>query len=112
MTVDNNRIVDDTYLDSVIEFYLRLPDTPIKPSHSDRLTAASFQAQGVSLLTVENALLLASVRRLARPSDAMPLPPIRSLAYFVPVIEELSAIPLPDDYRDYLVAKLRKFRAR
>ena len=112
MTVDNNRIVDDAYLDSVIEFYLRLPDTPVRPSHNDRLTAASFLEQGVSLLTVENALLLASVRRLARPGDAMPLPPIRSLAYFVPIIEELSAIPLPDDYRDYLASKLRTLRAR
>jgi len=112
MTVDNNRIVDDAYLDSVIEFYLRLPDTPIKPSHNDRLTAAAFLAKGVSLLTVENALLLASVRRLARPGDAMPLPHIRSLAYFVPVVEELSATPLPDDYRDYLASKLRTLRAR
>ena len=112
MTVDNNRFVDNAYLDSVIEFYLRLPDTPIKPSHNDRLTAASFLAQGVSLLTVENALLLASIRRLARPSDAMPLPPIRSLAYFVPVIQELSTTPLPDGYRDYLSAKLLTLSAR
>ena len=35
-----------------------------------------------------------------------PLPPIRSLAYFRPVIDELQANPLPDAYLDYLRLKL------
>ena len=35
-----------------------------------------------------------------RPSDVPPLPRIRSLAYFQPVIEELLEHPVPDDYLD------------
>jgi len=38
---------------------------------------------------MENPLVLAATRRLIRPTDAPPLGPIRSLAYFLPVIEEV-----------------------
>ena len=59
------------------------------------------------LSLVETALLLGSLRRLCRPSDLRPLPRIRSLAYFQPVIEELQDHPVPDGYLDYLRLKLR-----
>jgi hypothetical protein len=36
------------------------------------------------------------------------LPPIRSLAYFQPVIEELLTHPMPDNYLEYLRIKLRR----
>ena len=63
---------------------------------------------GIPLSLVETALLLASLRRLCRPSDLRPLPRIRSLAYFQPVIEELQDHPVPDAYLDYyLRLKLR-----
>ena len=45
---------------------------------------------------------LALARRNARPPDADPLPPIRSLHYFVPVIDELPPGPPPGGYLDYL----------
>jgi hypothetical protein len=62
----------------------------------------------VPLNTVETALLLGSLRRLIRPPDAPRLAPIRSLAYFRPVIEELQENPAPANYRDYLRLKLRQ----
>jgi len=65
-----------------------------------------FEAQ-VPLSVVEAALLLASLRRLCRPSDLPPLPRVRSLAYFQPVIEELQANPVPHGYLGYLRLKLR-----
>ena len=58
--------------------------------------------------SVESALLLASLRRLVRPTNVPPLPPIRSLAHFLPVIEELLAHPVPDNYLEYLRLKLRQ----
>jgi hypothetical protein len=45
---------------------------------------------------------LALARRNARPPDADPLPPIRSLHYFMPVIDELPPGPPPEGYLDYL----------
>jgi len=111
MTPNNQKTSNVAYLDSVINFYIQLPDTPVKPSPNDRFTATSFLSQGIPIHTVEAALLLASVRRLARPDDATPLPPVRSLAYFSPVVRELSDSPLPDGYLEYLRDKLKRLRA-
>ena len=40
-------------------------------------------------LQVIDALVLAAARRLLRPAEALPLKMVRSLAYFLPVIEEV-----------------------
>jgi hypothetical protein len=47
---------------------------------------------------IENALVLAATRRLTRPADARTLGPIRSLAYFLPVIEEVLDLRVSPDY--------------
>jgi len=67
--------------------------------------------EGVSLQTVETALMLGSLRRLIRPADAPKLSPIRSLANFLPVIDELRAHPAPEGYLDHLRLKLRQAAA-
>ncbi len=51
--------------------------------------------------------VLASLRRLIRPNDVPALSPIRSLAYFLPAIEELLADP-PDSHFNYLRFKLNR----
>jgi hypothetical protein len=56
-------------------------------------------------------LLLGSLRRLHRSKDLPPLPKIRSLAYFLPVIEELQLQPLPDGYLQHLRLKLDSLSA-
>jgi hypothetical protein len=95
------------YVAAVLMLYLDLPDTPLRPSPQDQSLALKLHDQGVPLSLVEAALLLASLRRLIRPTDRPPLPPIRSLAYFQPVIAELQLQTLPDGYTDYLRLKLR-----
>jgi hypothetical protein len=95
------------YVAAVLMLYLDLPDTPLRPSPQDQSLALKLHEQGVPLSLVEAALLLASLRRLFRPADRSPLPPIRSLAYFQPVIAELQQQTLPDGYLDYLRLKLR-----
>jgi hypothetical protein len=98
-----------SYVASVVTLYLEMPDTPIRVSASDQSLARHFQQEGIPLETVETALLLGSLRRLIRPTDAPRLTPIRSLAYFRPVIEELQENPAPDNYRQYLRLKLQLF---
>jgi hypothetical protein len=98
-----------SYVASVVTLYLEMPDTPIRVSASDQSLACHFQQEGIPLETVETALLLGSLRRLIRPTDAPRLTPIRSLAYFRPVIEELQENPAPDNYRQYLRLKLQLF---
>jgi hypothetical protein len=95
------------YIAAVLTRYIDLPDTPLRASAQDQWLARSLYEQEVPLSLVESALLLGSLRRLFRPADLPPLTPIRSLAYFQPVITELQQTPLPDGYLDYLRLKLR-----
>ena len=96
------------YVAAVLILYVQLPETPLRASVQDQWQARRLHDRGVPLHLVETALLLASLRRLVRPTDVPPLPPIRSLAYFLPVIEELLAHPAPDGYVEYLRLKLRR----
>ena len=90
----------------VLKLYLSLPQTPARTSRTDRQLAAQWYAQGCAWETVEAALLLAAARRNLRDPALPPLGPIRSLHYFVPVVAEVCAAPLPLDYVQYLRSKL------
>jgi len=57
---------------------------------------------------VENALILAAARRLMRPNDSAPLGTIRSLAYFLPVIDEVLGLHVNPDYFRYLRQKIER----
>jgi hypothetical protein len=103
---------DVEYRSTVLRLYLELPETPSRAGPHDRKSAAVLHARGIKLATVESALLLASLRRLGRPPDMPPLSPIRSLAYFFLVIQELLDNPIPDDYREYLRRKVRLLDSR
>jgi hypothetical protein len=96
------------YIAAVLELYADLPDTPIHTGAPDQWLARRFLHDQIPLKIVEAALLLGSLRRFVRPPGMPPLPPIRSLAYFRPVIDELQAQTLPDGYLDYLRLKLQR----
>ena len=102
---------DATFVAAVLTLYLDLPDTPLRPSPADQSLARRLLVETVPLPLIESALLLGTLRRLSRPPDLPPLPKIRSLAYFLPVIEELQLQPVPDGYLDYLRLKLRRLSA-
>ena len=107
----NSHISDpaaDSYVTAVLTLYLGLPETPLRASTQDRRLARQLYQRGVDLQVVESAFLLASLRRLARPADVPALSPIRSMAYFQPVIEELLSDPAPKNYMEYLRLKLRQ----
>ena len=96
------------YVAAVLILYVELPETPLRASVQDQWQARRLHGRGIPLPVVESALLLASLRRLVRPADGPPLSPIRSLAYFQPVIDELLSHPPPDNYLEYLRLKLRR----
>jgi hypothetical protein len=95
------------YVAAVLTLYVDLPDTPLRASVPDQRQARLWFDRGVPLEVVETALLLACLRRTVRPTDVPPLPRVRSLAYFQPVIEELREHPVPSGYLQYLRLKLR-----
>jgi len=100
------------YLTAVVMAYVELPETPLSATLQDHRQARRLYDRGIPLRIVESAMLLGSLRRLIRPADLPPLPPIRSLAYFQPVIDELLAHPMPENYLEYLRLKLNRFAAR
>jgi hypothetical protein len=105
--VDDNRGQEE-YVRQVLEAYRKTPGTMGTVRQPDRLLAAQLYQRGVALSVIENALLLAAVRRLIRPANTPPLGTIRSLAYFLPVINEVLEIKVSPGYFQYLRHKLAR----
>jgi hypothetical protein len=99
------------YVQRVLDAYRVTPGTCGVVRKPDRAFAQALYARGVPLPAVENAFVLAVVRRLARPSDVPPLGIIRSLAYFGPVIDEVLVSNAGQDYYDYLRHRLPRYMA-
>ncbi len=95
-----------TYVQAVLKLYLQLPVTPDRFSRLDRRLALQLYHREIPLSVVEAALLLALARRTTRSPQAPPLGPIRSLHYFLPLIEEVCQQPVPTSYLLYLRMKV------
>jgi hypothetical protein len=106
--VAENFIGREEYMRQVLAAYCATPQTTGRVHAADRRLAVQLFQRGVPLRAVENALVLATSRRLTRPTDASPLGTIRSLAYFVPVIEEVLETKVGQDYFDYLRYRLSR----
>jgi hypothetical protein len=94
------------YVRKLLNAYRATPGTTGTVRQPDRLLAAQLFQRGVPLTAVENALVLAAARRLARPEGAAPLGTVRSLAYFSPVIEEVLQLQVSQDYFQHIRRKL------
>ncbi len=98
----------EEYIRQVLEAYRKTPGTMGTIRRADRILAAQLYQRGVSASAVANAFVLAAARRLVRPVDAAPLGTIRSLAYFLPVIEEVLDMRVSQEYFQYLRRKLQQ----
>lgn len=91
----------------MLDAYRKTPGTIGTVRRADRLLAVQLYQRGLSLKVIENALVLAATRRRIRRSEAPPLGTIRSLAYFLPVTEEVLAHVSPK-YFEYLRYRLKR----
>jgi hypothetical protein len=96
------------YIHQVLEAYRKTPGTRGTVRRPDRVLAAQLYQRGVSVSVIENAFVLAAARRLIRPADAPPLGTIRSLAYFLPVIEEVLGLRISPEYFQHVRRKLER----
>jgi hypothetical protein len=96
------------YVRRVLEAYRGAPGTCGAIRKPDRAFAWRLYERGVPLTVVENALVLACARRLARPADAVALSVVRSLAYFSPVIDEVLGLDVGDAYFHHLRQRLSR----
>ena len=102
----NGALSENEYVHRVLEAYRRTPGTMGTIRRPDRVLAADLYRRHVSFDVIENAMILGSARRLMRPDDARPLGTIRSLAYFLPLIEEVQSLRVSPEYFRYLRRKL------
>jgi len=88
------------FVSRVLTLYLGLPGVAARrASRTDRDLAATLFHRGITIEQIEAAMLLAHLRRTA---SSTPLPPIRSLHYFIPIIDEITHIPLDPLWLHYL----------
>ena len=104
-----NAIGQKEYVQKILEVYRQTPGTTGCVRRPDRLLAAQLHQRDVPLSAVENALLLAAARRIIRPNTAPPLATVRSLAYFLPIIEEVLQLRVSPDYFQHLRRRLQRF---
>lgn len=99
------------YVRAVLERYLWLPGTSTVTSRHDRACARALFGRGVPLDVVKSAMLLAVARRTFRGGN--PLPRVRALHYFLPVVQEVLEFPDRRDpsYQSYLERKLQPLAA-
>jgi hypothetical protein len=102
----DTRLSQEEYVRQVLEAYRKTPGTMGTVRRTDRLLAAQLYERGISVSAIENAFVLAAMRRVVRPADASPLSTVRSMAYFLPVIEEVLDLRVSPDYFQYLRYKL------
>jgi hypothetical protein len=102
----------DSYVTDLLRLYLDLPDTPTRARAADRVLARSLSERRIPLELVHAAFALACARRrLNRATDATPLGQIRSLHYFLPVIEELRLANPNPAYLRHVEASLTSARS-
>jgi hypothetical protein len=97
-----------SYAAAIRESFLALECTAGKFGRNDIRIAEEFEKQGISLETVQDALLTGACRKFASWLDGRITEPIASLAYFERVVTEIQSQPLPDGYRDYLNIQVKK----
>ena len=90
----------ETYIQRVLRRYRETPTTAGHIRSADRQLARSLFQRGIPLSLVEAAVSLGAAL-------AMPLNPVRSLHYFLPILKELTTEPPDPGYIDYINVKLR-----
>ena len=98
----------EEYIRQVLEAYRKTPGTMGTVRRPDRMLAAQLYQRGLAVSVIENAFVLAAARRLTRPAGAPPLGTIRSLAYVLPVIEEVLELRVGPGYFQHVRRKLER----
>lgn len=105
MSPKESESAERDYVRGILECYLSLPGTASVTSRHDRSCAQALFRRGVPLDVVKGAMVVAVARRTFREGD--PLPRVRALHFFLPVIDELLEEPCIPGYVEYLEQKLR-----
>jgi hypothetical protein len=84
----------ERYVRRLLQLYITTPGVLGRARHADRTLARRLHDQRIPLYVVTDAFIVAAARRARHNAFSTPLPPIRSLHYFVGTIRELLDRPL------------------
>jgi len=98
-----------SYVESVRECFDGLGCTSSKFGPAEIETTRQLQRRAIPLGIIHDAMLLGACRKLDSWLNGGPVEPIRSMAYFEPLIAEIQAKPLPAGYSVYLQKKIQRF---
>lgn len=95
-----------SYVAEVIRLYRATPTVVGHVRRADRILARRLFDQRIPLHVVRDAFVLGAARRVLQNGFSTPMPPVRSLHYFVPLVREV--LDRPPGYREMeqLVARL------
>lgn len=99
---------EDAYVQSVRECFEGLGCVTAKFNASDAQSARRLQQRAVPLAAIRDALLLGACRKYVSWLNGAPPEPIRSLAYFEPVIAEIQETPPPPGYSAHLRREIQQ----
>jgi hypothetical protein len=97
----------EPYVREVLRLYRATPTVVGHVRRADHLLARRLHDQRVPLYAIRNAFILGAARRVLHNAFSTPMPPVRSLHYFLPLLREV--LDRPPGYReiDQLVEQLR-----
>jgi hypothetical protein len=84
----------EQYVRRLLQLYRRTPGVLGRVRKADRILAGQLYDQRIPLYVVADALIVAAARRDRYNAFSTPLPPIRSLQYFLGAVRELLERPL------------------
>lgn len=91
----------ERYVQRLLELYLATPGVLGRLRQADRTLARQLHDQRIPLYVLADAFIVAAARRARHNAFSTPLPPIRSLHYFVGTVRELLDRPLgPHDIEE------------
>jgi hypothetical protein len=96
------------YIESVGKCYEGIGCTTGKLNAAGSEIVMHFYGRSISLSVVQDAMILGACRKYESWLNGGPSEPIRSMAYFEPLVAEVRANPLSDGYTGYLRGKLRR----
>lgn len=96
----------EQYVRQTLEGYCATPTACGQVRPADRDLAVRLYQERIPFNAVEGAFILAAARRTYRPSRH-PLPPIRSLRYFLPIVREILAKPVDPGQVSYLWLRMQ-----
>jgi hypothetical protein len=86
------------YVREVLRLYRTTPTVLGRVRPADRVLARRLYDQRIPLYAIRNAFIIGAARRVLHNGFSTPMPPVRSLHYFAPILREV--LDRPPGYRE------------